>query len=298
MADESVVIEVAGVLSDPAFQRMRHLALTLREHVDGVSLLIKALLEVDYAPFLYKEGLFQEFPQHPASAPIAFVPPSPSAASSSTGNTYIGEAEAFAEFCAIKYGLPETLPEPEAKALAVDAWRTYRERSGHEFCYLKFVVDEHAVTPRDEPVVVELYTDTCPKACENFAKLCDSGYAGLPVHRIVAGGWIQSGDVERDGRGDGRGGCVVAADGVFEDETFCISHDQPGILSMANTGPHTNGAQFFITLAPLPWLDKNKVAFGRVVSGLQTVHAVGRLQTVNERPITSCIIAECGRLPL
>ncbi|OQR99494.1 peptidyl-prolyl cis-trans isomerase, mitochondrial precursor [Achlya hypogyna] len=293
---ESVVIEIAGVLSDPAFQRMRSMALDLREHATGVSLLVRSLLQVEYEPYLYAQGLFQEFPKHPVSSPIAFVPPSPSDVSKSTGNTYIGDTEAFIEFCAMKYGLADRISDAEAVQLADDAWRAYRDRSGHLFCYLKFAIDNHPVTPSDETIVLELYQDACPKACENFTKLCAAGYAGLPVHRVVEGGWIQSGDVERDGRGDGKGGCVVNGEGVFEDETFCISHDQAGILSMANDGPHTNGAQFFITLAPLPWLDKNKVAFGRVVAGMKTVQAIGRLPTVNERPITPCVIAECGEI--
>ncbi|OQR81398.1 peptidyl-prolyl cis-trans isomerase, mitochondrial precursor [Thraustotheca clavata] len=291
----SVVIEIAGVLTDPEFQRMRHMALELREFASGVSVLIRSLLEVEFEPFLRAEGLLLEFPMHSVSSPIAFVPPSPSDLSASCGNTYIGDTNAFIEFCAMKYGLADNLSEDECTQLANEAWKTYRERSMHTFTYMRFAVDGEPMTPKDERVIFELFNDACPKACENFAKLCENGYAGLPVHRIVPGGWIQSGDVERDGRGDGAGGCVVNSDGVFEDETFCISHDKAGILSMANNGPHTNGAQFFITLGALPWLDKNKVAFGRVISGMKIIQAIGRLKVVYDRPIVPCIIAEAGQ---
>ncbi|KAF0688472.1 Aste57867_19912 [Aphanomyces stellatus] len=293
---EKVVFEIAGVLTDPHFQRMRHMALELRDQVPSVSVLIRAMVEADYASYLTTRGLARQFPKHPKASPIAFIPVGDSN-ENNEDSTYVGDTDAFLDLCAQKYGVADTLSGRDCLQKATEAWDNYRSHSRNLFCFLKFATDGQVYHDR---VIVELYQDVCPKACENFATLCrpetQNGYAGLPIHRIVPGGWIQGGDVETGGRGDGARGSVLHEDGVFEDEAFSISHDKAGILSMANDGPHTNGAQFFITLAPLPWLDKTKVAFGRVVSGMKTIEAIAKLKTVYERPAVTCSIAACGQL--
>ncbi|KAG9399129.1 putative inactive peptidyl-prolyl cis-trans isomerase-like 6 [Aphanomyces cochlioides] len=254
----NVVVEVAGILTDPNFQRMRSMALQLREQVSSVTVIFHSMVEADYVPFLDKRGLLLQFPHHNTSAPIAFMPVADSN-NDGGGDTYIGDTDAFLDLCAQKYQLEDTLTGREAIVKATEAWEEYRSRSRNIFCFFKFASDDQQFNDR---VVIELFQDVCPLACENFATLCRSdtknGYNGLPVHRIVPGGWIQSGDVESGGRGDGERGGIVHEDGLIEDEAFSISHDKPGIVSMANNGPHSNGAQFFITLAPLPWLDKSK----------------------------------------
>ena len=99
-------------------------------------------------------------------------------------------------------------------------------------------------------------------------------------HRVVPGGWIAGGDVA-GGKGDG--GRSIYGD-TFEDETFSVNFDGPGVLAMASKGPHTNGSQFFITCAALPWLNTKAVAFGRVVRGMGVVRRVEATPCVNERP--------------
>lgn len=134
-------------------------------------------------------------------------------------------------------------------------------------------------------VVVELYTQHAPKTCENFLQLAKRQYYNSTVvHRVIPDFMIQMGDPT----GTGRGG-ESAWGGKFEDEiTQALHHTGAGILSMANAGPNTNGSQFFITLAPTPWLDSKHTIFGRVCSGMGVVKRLGNVATDprSDRPTT------------
>ena len=83
--------------------------------------------------------------------------------------------------------------------------------------------------------------------------------------------------------------------GLFEDESFQLRHDRTGVVGYAHAGrPHSNGSQFYITLRPTPWFDESYVAFGYVVSGMDTVSRIARLPTLNSRPETPCRIVKSG----
>ncbi|KAL6710719.1 Peptidyl-prolyl cis-trans isomerase-like 1 [Coniothyrium glycines] len=132
-------------------------------------------------------------------------------------------------------------------------------------------------------IVVELYNDHAPKTCKNFSTLAQRNYFnGLIFHRIIPNFMIQGGDPT----GTGRGGESIYGE-KFEDEiSAALKHTGAGILSMANSGPNTNGSQFFITLAPTPWLDGKHTIFGRVKSGMQIVKKLGLVKTDKEdRPL-------------
>ncbi|KAK4634614.1 Peptidyl-prolyl cis-trans isomerase-like 1 [Fulvia fulva] len=131
-------------------------------------------------------------------------------------------------------------------------------------------------------IVVELYTDHAPKTCQNFSTLASrSYYNGTIFHRIIPDFMIQGGDPT----GTGRGGASIYGN-KFEDEIRSdLKHTGAGILSMANSGPNTNGSQFFITLAPTPWLDGKHTIFGRVKSGMRVVQRMGLVRTgAEDRP--------------
>ena len=134
---------------------------------------------------------------------------------------------------------------------------------------------------------MELYYKHAPKTCQNFLELARRGYYdGVPFHRIIADFMIQGGDPTGTGRG---GQSVFGA--KFEDEiTRELKHTGAGILSMANSGPNTNGSQFFITLAPTPWLDGKHTIFGRVSRHMGNVAKSGSVRVdKNDKPVDANI---------
>ncbi|KAK0255384.1 Peptidyl-prolyl cis-trans isomerase-like 1 [Friedmanniomyces endolithicus] len=131
-------------------------------------------------------------------------------------------------------------------------------------------------------IVCELYTTHAPKTCQNFSTLASRNYYNRTVfHRIIPDFMVQGGDPT----GTGRGGASIYGE-KFEDEIRPdLKHTGAGILSMANSGPNTNGSQFFITLAPTPWLDGKHTIFGRVKGGMNIVKRMGMVQTKDDRPL-------------
>jgi cyclophilin family peptidyl-prolyl cis-trans isomerase len=122
-------------------------------------------------------------------------------------------------------------------------------------------------TERGE-IVAELFADKAPLTVENFVNLARSGfYDGTTFHRVIAGFMAQSGDPT----GTGHGGPGYQFDDEFSPE---LRHDGPGVLSMANAGPGTNGSQFFITYGATPHLDDRHSVFGRVVEGIDVLGAI------------------------
>jgi len=132
-------------------------------------------------------------------------------------------------------------------------------------------------------IVVELYWKHAPLTCRNFAELARRGYYNnTKFHRIIKEFMIQGGDPTATGRG---GASIYGKE--FNDEISReLKHTGAGILSMANSGPDSNGSQFFITLAPTNWLDGKHTIFGRVQTGMRTVKMMGQVETDNnDRPV-------------
>ena len=127
-------------------------------------------------------------------------------------------------------------------------------------------------------IEARLFASKAPKTVSNFVELARKGfYDGIIFHRVIPDFMLQTGDPKGDGTG---GPGYNFADEFVPD----LKHDKAGILSMANSGPDTNGSQFFITVKATPHLDGRHTVFGEVTKGLENVIAISKVKTVNDRP--------------
>ena len=132
---------------------------------------------------------------------------------------------------------------------------------------------------------IELYGDKAPITTGNFIKLVDEGfYNGLIFHRVIPNFMVQCGCPH----GTGRGGPGYTIRDEFHPD---LKHDSKGVLSMANAGPNTGGSQFFITVAPTPWLDGKHSIFGKVIDGMEVVDSISKVEKDrNDKPLQNVII--------
>ncbi|MBN3040630.1 MAG: peptidylprolyl isomerase [Candidatus Omnitrophica bacterium] len=132
-------------------------------------------------------------------------------------------------------------------------------------------------------IEIKLMPDVAPKACENFIGLAEKGYYdGIIFHRVIKKFMIQGGDPT----GTGMGGSSIWGE-PFEDEvSTSLKFDKKGLLAMANSGPDTNGSQFFITVEATPWLNMKHTIFGEVISGYDVVEKIENTPTdSSDRPL-------------
>ncbi len=134
------------------------------------------------------------------------------------------------------------------------------------------------VTTTKGDILIRLFADTAPMHVTSFLYLSQLGfYDGLAFHRVIPGFMAQGGCP----LGSGTGGPGYQFEGEFDSDR---RHDRPGLLSMANAGPGTDGSQFFLTFVETPWLDGNHTIFGEVVEGKETLAALEALGSESGRP--------------
>jgi len=295
--EPSPSIVVVGNVSAAPFHKAKAVLEAVKAQLGALS--VTALLPFEYDAEL--ERLKRGLASHPFGAHV-WTHSAPVAVYSDTAG-WIGDEVALLKYlprCGISANTPALNSlgcSSSWEELAQAAFSAHLVSTGLTYVYLDFESNGDDLGR----LVFELFSDRLPRTTANFAALCDGGkgssssgvqlhYKGSLVHRIVKGGWLQGGDIEF---GTGVGG-VPALGEPLPDENFCVLHDAPGLLGMANTGPHTATSQFYITTAPLRSFDRKFVAFGRLVDGTKLLEYLSKLSTTNERPKNDLKISSCG----
>ncbi|VDD74444.1 unnamed protein product [Mesocestoides corti] len=211
----------------------------------------------------------------------------------------IGDYRDLQKWSNVRYHLDNYRPYSFYQMLAVDKYKDTLMQRNRKYVSMAITVGGEICGS----LLFELYSDIVPKTCQNFIKLCTGELGFIPKNetedyrmhylntiffRLVPEGWIQGGDILY---GSGNAGRSIYSE-KFEDENFAIKHDGRGVLSMVNEGQHTNSSQFMITFQPAAWMDYRYVAFGQLIEGAQTLNAMEKVPTKNERPCQEIKISE------
>lgn len=294
MPSKKYQLEIFGLMKDAEFYQAKVTAEGLYQKSDSEFFkpICKGMMEYQWLQFL--EGKKQEKGGELWSysgTTLVFV-----------DKVLLGPAEEFIKWAGDKHDYQEFRPLPLFYALAKEEYKDYLKSTKHYYVYLDVSIGKE----KNGRLLIELFNDKLPKTCDNFMQLCIGdtcenakhdpplklAYKDSLFHRIVKNGWIQGGDIVH-GKGDG--GWSIYGE-TFEDENYSVANNTRGIVGMANKGRHSNASQFFITLQPTPWMDCQYVSFGEVVEGLKVLDKLENVPTYNERPMSECMIYDCGVL--
>mmetsp|Transcript_12341 Transcript_12341/g.16817 ORF Transcript_12341/g.16817 Transcript_12341/m.16817 type:complete len:307 (+) Transcript_12341:272-1192(+) len=282
-------VTLCGKLSDGLYQRCKKAAQFVQESDANFSVQLLSLLPTDYDIIVKSVTNMlaghSAFVDHKANV-LAFegFPNDP--------QVFIGAGRAFLSYLHDNYKYSDRKTNNAMyERLAKMHLRSVITTSGHTFIYMNINIGTENVGK----ILIECYDNVCPVTVKNFVTFVKGesekgAMADCPFHRIVPKGWLQCGDVV-SGRGD-KGTSIYG--NSFADETFNVKHDKMGIVGMVNNGPHTNASQFYITLAPLTWMDGKYVGFGYIVDGMRVLRILEKIELENERPVVPVVIKECG----
>ncbi|MBW0522589.1 hypothetical protein O181_062304 [Austropuccinia psidii MF-1] len=190
---------------------------------------------------------------------------------------------------------PTSLLVPSKSNFSTSAKNFNNETKPKPLVYFNISVDKVELGK----ILFKLYDEQVPKTAQNFRQLSLNplkdpigSYKNSKFHRIIPQFMLQGGDFTRH---NGTGGRSIYGD-KFDDENFIFKHDKPGLLSMANAGPNTNGSQFFITTVKTSWLDGKHVVFGEVVEGYDIVKEIEKLGSLSGKPKAEVVIGDCGEV--
>mmetsp|Transcript_9231 Transcript_9231/g.17554 ORF Transcript_9231/g.17554 Transcript_9231/m.17554 type:complete len:348 (-) Transcript_9231:432-1475(-) len=267
----ATTVEVHGLLSSPSFHRAR---LIVEQVALKASVTTTGLLETDWLQYLTDIRK-----THPALtfSPVLCI-----------GNgELLGGADELLSWLKRDFKVSDSASSDELSRVASEFYRNVISCTKKKYVYWEIQIGNK----RPRPVVIELDFALCPLTVRNFWEISTGAnslsYTNSMLHRVVYGGFIEGGLITN------KQGALVNESifgGYFEDENYAYSHDKAGVIGMSKTGPHKNGSAFYITLRPLPHLNRRNVAFGRVVEGLDVFLTISELDCLNQRPAKPCKI--------
>lgn len=282
-------LTLSGKLTDPGFEQCKAALSFIKQQNYLAQVVVNSFFRTDWEEYLkqIQKSKGGKFKFHEKS-PLIFL----------NDTEYIGGAKDFLAWAEEHYNYHDnTDHEVYINNIQQSLQKLTIDNPFRSYCFMDIQIGQA------EPacVIFELFIDVAPITCKNFIELCKGfkgkkdkriGYSGSEFHRVVPNVFIQGGKI-----GKNKGKKKSFYGGSFADETFAIKHDQVGILGMAkqNDMPHTNICQFYVTLAaPLTYMDKKYVAFGRVIQGLGVFREIEKSVLPNQRPAEKCTIIACG----